>query len=164
MNRPVRLTIGLGPGSHGLKEEKLVIADVKVLDVSARDKPALLEQTLGGNVRAVGGDVKLRLHTAALKLRKQCFADASAATAHPDHQQGNEALLEERVIENAEAENLVVVNGHHTLASVQSGLNETSTIRIGAHERIRKTDARKVSSSRGTNGVPRVCRKRLHGP
>jgi hypothetical protein len=69
MNRRVRLTIRLGPRSDGLEEEKLVIGEVDILDVSAADKSALLEQALGRNVRSVGGDIKLRLHTAALKRR-----------------------------------------------------------------------------------------------
>ena len=162
--RRVRLTVGLGPGSDGLEEEKLVIAEVKVLNVSTGDKPALLEQALGGDVRSVGGDVKLRLHTAALKLREQCFPDTGTTVLHPDHEQGDETLLEERVAQNAEAENLVGVNGHHTLASAQGRLNEMSAIRVGAHKRIHKADARKVSSACATNGVRDVWRERLHGP
>ena len=85
MNRRVRLTVGLGPTLDGLEKEKLVIAEVKVLDVSAGNKPALLEHALGGDVRSVGGDVKLRLHTAALKLREQRFTDTDTAAAHPDY-------------------------------------------------------------------------------
>jgi hypothetical protein len=164
MNRRVRLTVGLGPTLDGLEKEKLVIAEVKVLDVSARNKPALLEQTLGGNVRSVGGDVKLRLHTTALKLREQRFPDTDTTAAHPDYEQRDEPLLEKRKVQDAEAENLVAIHGHHTLAGAHSRLNEMSAIRVSAHKRIHKADAGKVGSACATNGVRDVWRERMHGP
>jgi len=164
MNRRVRLTVGLGPTLDGLEKEKLVIAEVKVLDVSAGNKPALLEQALGGDVRSVGGDVKLRLHTAALKLREQRFPDTDTAAAHPNYEQGDEPLLEKRVVQDAEAENLVAIHDHHTLAGAHRRLNEMSAIRISAHKRIHKADSGKVASACATNDVRDVWREWLHGP
>ncbi len=144
MCRRVRLTVRLGPTSDTLEKEKLVIAKVKILDVSTGRKATVLKQTLGRNVGTVGGNVKLRLRTPPLKLRKQGASNPGTATAHPDHEQRDEALLEERVVQDAEAEDLIDIYSHDTIARRYGGLDKLSAIRVGSHEGIDEANAGEV--------------------
>ena len=84
--RRVRLTVRLGPSSNRLEKEKLIIAEIEVLDVPTGHKAAPLKQALGGDVRSVSRNVKLCPGTATLQLRQQLLSDTEAATPHPDNE------------------------------------------------------------------------------
>ena len=72
--------------------------------------------------------------------------------------------MEEGVVQDSEAENLLSINGHHALTSVHSRLNKMRPVWIRSHERVDKSNSGKVSSAGSANGMDVGRRDGVHGP